>query len=128
MEFFIPIIIGGVIGLIIYNARNAGKNNGPREYVYQCSQARLTEAIIAAANNLKYTVENVDKISGRIRLGIGMSAATFGEWMDIQLMELTPEKTKLTVSCRAKRGRENIGKNIKNIEKFLDALSNVLSH
>jgi len=106
---------------------NAGKSNVPKELMYNCNQTVLIAAIKKTAERINYTIESVDTISGRIRLGIGMSMTSFGEWMDIQLMEITPEKTKLIISCRAKNGREIISKNNKNIDSFLDTLSSTLS-
>lgn len=127
MEFLVFILIGGVIGLIIRALMNAGKSNLPKELMYNCNQTALIAAIKKTAEKINYTIESVDTISGRIRLGIGMSMTSFGEWMDIQLMEIAPEKTKLIISCRAKKGREIISKNNKNIDSFLDTLSSTLS-
>lgn len=127
MEILIPIIIGGFIGLAIRAAKNAGKNNAPKEYMYSCSQTQLIEAVKKAANILGYEVNKVDPIGGRIRLGIGVSMSSFGEWIDIQLMEIAPNKTKAVISCIAKKGRENFSKNRKNIEKLLDAVSQTFS-
>lgn len=127
MEFFIPIIIGGLIGLVIRASLNAGKNNAPKEYMYSCSRSQLIEAIKKAANSLNYEVNRVDPVGGRIRLGVGTSMASFGEWIDIQLMETDSNKTKAVISCVAKKGRENFSKNRKNIEKLLDAVSQTFS-
>lgn len=127
MEFFIFVAIGGVIGLIIRASMNAGKNNAPKEYMYSCSQSDLVGAIKNAAQQIGYEVNCVDEIGGRIRLGVGASMASFGEWVDIQLMEIAPNKTKVVLSCVAKTGRENISKNQKNIEKLLDAVSQSFS-
>lgn len=127
MEILIPIVIGGLIGLAIRAAMNAGKNNAPKEYMYSCSQPQLIEAIKKAANTLGYEVNRVDPVCGRIRLGVCASMASFGEWMDIQLMETAPNKTKAIISCVAKKGRENFSKNRKNIEKLLDAVSQSFS-
>lgn len=123
MEFFFPIIIGGVIGMIIYAAKNAGKSNAPKEYMYQCSQARFIEALKKGVSSVGYDIEKIDPIGGRARIGVGTSMTSFGEWIDVQMMETAPEKTKVVVSCQAKHGRENIGKNNKNIEKLMDAVS-----
>lgn len=128
MEYFlICFAIGGVIGLVIRAASNAGKNNSPQEYMYSCNQSKLTEAIKKAANSLGYEVNRVDPIGGRIRIGVGASMASFGEWIDIQLMETAPNKTKAVISCIAKKGREKFSKNRKNIEKLLDAVSQQFS-
>lgn len=62
-----------------------------------------------------------------MRLDVGASMASFGEWVDIQLMEIAPNKTKAVLSCVAKKGRENMSKNRKNIEKLLDAISQQFS-
>lgn len=127
MEIVILIIFGCLIGLAIRAAMNSGKNNAPKEYMYSCSQSQLIEALKKAANNLGYEVNKVDSIGGRIRLGVGASMSSFGEWMDIQLMETAPNKTKAVISCVAKKGRENFSKNRKNIEKLLDAVSQSFS-
>lgn len=127
MEILIPIVIGGLIGLAIRAAMNAGKNNAPKEYMYSCSQSQLIEAVKKATNTLGYEVNKVDPIGGRIRIGVGASMSSFGEWIDIQLMETAPNKTKAVISCVAKKGRENFNKNRKNIEKLLDAVSQSFS-
>lgn len=127
MEFLIYIAVGGLIGLAIRASMNAGKNNAPKEYMYSCSQSQLIEAIKKAANSLGYEINRVDPVGGRMRLGISASMASFGEWIDIQLMETAPNKTKAVISCVAKKGRENFSKNRKNIEKLLDAVSQTFS-
>lgn len=127
MEFLIFLIIGVVIGAIIRIAMNAGKSNAPKEYMYSCSQTALIDAIKKASQQLGYEVNRVDEVGGRIRLGVGASIVSFGEWIDIQLMEIAPDKTKAALSCVAKKGRENMSKNRKNIEKLLDAVSQTFS-
>lgn len=127
MEFLIFVVIGGVIGLIIRASMNAGKSNAPKEYIYSCSQKALIDAIKKAAQQLDYEISRVDEVGGRIRLGVGASMASFGEWIDIQLMEIAPEKTKAVLSCTAKKGRENFNKNRKNIETLLDVVSQTFS-
>ena len=127
MEILIPIVIGGLIGLAIRAAINAGKSNAPKEYMYSCPQSQLIEAVKKAANNLGYEINKVDPVGGRIRLGVGASIFSFGEWIDMQLMETEPNKTKAVISCVAKKGRENFSKNRKNIEKLLDAVSQSFS-
>ena len=127
MEIIIPIVIGGLIGLAIRAAINAGKSNAPKEYMYSCPQSQLIEAVKKAANNLGYEINKVDPVGGRIRLGVGASISSFGEWIDMQLMETEPNKTKAVISCVAKKGRENFSKNRKNIEKLLDAVSQSFS-
>lgn len=127
MEILIFVVIGGVIGLIIRNAMNAGKSNAPKEYMYSCSQKDLIDAIKKASQQIDYEVNRVDEVGGRIRLGVGASMASFGEWIDIQLMEIAPDKTKAVISCVAKKGRENFNKNRKNIELLLDTVSQIFS-
>lgn len=126
MGFFYYIIIGAFIGLIIRKAMTAGKTNVPKEYVYACSKADIINAFVIAAGQLNYEINKVDEIGGRIRLGVGASMASFGEWVDIQLMELNPDQTKVVVSCVAKTGRENFNKNRKNIETLMDCVSHNL--
>lgn len=120
-------VIGVLLGLAIRNSMNAGKNNLPSEYVFNCSKYLLTEAIKNAADYLDYKIERNDPISGKIRLGVGASLASFGEWIDIHLIEISPNKTQIIITCSAKRGRESFGKNRKNITKLLDAISESLS-
>ena len=102
---------------------NAGKSNMLKDYMYPCSQPQLIEAIKKAANSLGYEVNRINPMGGRIRLGICASMFSFGEWMNILLMETVPNKTTAIISCVAKKGRENFSKNRKNIEKLLDAVS-----
>ena len=77
MELLVFIVIGGVIGLIIRALMNAGKSNVPKELMYNCNQTVLIAAIKKTAERINYTIESVDTISGRIRLGIGMSMTSF---------------------------------------------------
>lgn len=128
MEFLIYIAVGGLIGLVIRASMNAGKNNAPKEYMYSCSQSQLIEAIKKAANSLRYEINRVDPVGGRMRLGVSASMSSFGEWIDIQLMEIESNKTKAIISCVAKKGRENFSKNRKNIEKLLDVVSQQFSN
>lgn len=130
MEFLFILFpaIGILIGLGIRNSMNAGKSNAPKDYVYSCNQTTLINAFKKAANNIGYDIDKVDTIGGRIRLGVPMSLASFGEWIDIQFTELAENKTKVVISCVAKSGRETISKNRKNIEKLLDAVSHIFAN
>lgn len=104
MEILIFVAIGGVIGLIIRTAMNAGKSNAPKEYMYSCSQTALIDAIKKASQQLGYEVNRVDEVGGRMRLGVGASMASFGEWVDIQLMEIAQTKQKPCCRVSLKRG------------------------
>lgn len=126
MPIILCLLLGAVIGLVIRAAINAGKNNAPKEYSYSCSKAQLENAINNAVVELKYKIEKFDSVGGRIKIGVGTSLSSFGEWIEIQLSELSDDRTKMLIQSRAKYGRENFKKNDKNIEKLLDVISNKL--
>lgn len=69
MEILIFVAIGGVIGLIIRTAMNAGKSNAPKEYMYSCSQTALIDAIKKASQQLGYEVNRVDEVGGAHEAG-----------------------------------------------------------
>lgn len=127
MEVVVFLIIGGIIGLIIRMSMNAGKSNAPVEMSYPFSKATLEDAVQEAAKSLNYTVVDVDQISGRIEIEVGLSMSTFGEVMTVQLIPSPDCSTRVVMSCRAKYGRENLSKNAKNIHTFSSALSAVLA-
>lgn len=108
-------------------ATNQGKSNAPVERTYAYTKETIEQAIPEAATKCNYTVESIDKIGGSAKIGVGMSVASFGEWITIQISQTDSTYTKVSFSCRAKSGRENLSKNQKNIERLSQALSECLS-
>ena len=127
MEYVILLsILAGVLFAVLKNRRDAGKRNPLRMFVYNCSKQQLEEAISATAGKLRWKVEKMDVQRGRIKLGVGMSWRSFGEWVHIQLIEDSHETTKLIISCHTKSGSEVYDKNHRNVETFLDCLDETI--
>ena len=124
---FIAIIVGSVLATIVKKTMDSGKSNPFEMIIYDCPKLHLAEAIRISAERLRFKMEKMNARRGRIKLGVGMSRRSFGEWIFIQLTEVSSQKTKLTISCRSKDGQECFDKNYKNVETFLDALSETLS-
>ena len=119
-------ILGGVLLTVLKIKKNVGRENPRGMIVYNCSKQRLAEAIETAAGRLRWKVEKVDVQRGRVKLGVGVSWRSFGEWVFIRLTEVSPEETNMVVYCRAKRGAEVFDKNWRNIDQFLDCLEEEL--
>ena len=96
----------------------------PREVVFQ--------ALIAAIPQLPgMKIDNADKLSGRILVKAGMSLMSWGENIPIVVSESAPGRTRVSVTSTPKTGvlfggAFDLGKNRKNIERLLAALSESL--
>ena len=127
MEYVILIsILGGVLLTVIKIKKNVGRENPRGMIVYNCSKQKLAEAIETAAGRLRWKVEKLDVQRGRVKLGVGVTWRSFGEWVFIRLTEVSPEETNIVVYCRAKRGSEVFDKNRRNIEQFFDCLDETI--
>ncbi|WP_234111752.1 MULTISPECIES: hypothetical protein [Chryseobacterium] len=76
-------------------------------------------------------IENADKLSGRILVKAGVSLYSWGENIPIQLTTISENLTKVSITSSPKTGimfggAFDMGKNRKNIERILQATSNVL--
>lgn len=77
-------------------------------------------------------VESADRMIGRILVKGGISLASWGENIPIQLIEINENKTRIQITSTPKTGimmggAFDMGKNRKNIEDILNATSFVLS-
>lgn len=129
MEIIIPCILGGaILGIIIRAALNIGKSNAPIEISYPYGKDDILEIVPRATEDCKYTIENLDKISGTVKIGVGLNARTYGEYITMHLIPVDKKNTRIVYSCRAKYGRENISKNQSNIERISNAVSQRLQN
>lgn len=96
----------------------------PRDVVF--------EALVAAIPRVPgMKVDNADKLSGRILAKAGISLMSWGETIPIVVSESAPGRTRVSVTSTPKTGvlfggAFDLGKNRKNIERLLAALSESL--
>ncbi len=92
----------------------------------------VIEALIAAIPRLPgMKIDNADKLSGRILVKAGVSLMSWGENIPIVVSESAPGRTRVSVTSTPKTGvlfggAFDLGKNRKNIERLLAALSESL--
>lgn len=92
------------------------------------------KAVMAAAPNIDgLSLDGADEISGRLTFKAGVSLASWGENISVQLISLAPTQTKLQVLSTPKTGimfggANDFGKNRINIEKIISAVSKELSN
>jgi hypothetical protein len=88
------------------------------------------EVFQAAVNVLptvkKMTLKNVDPASGRIIISSGISLASWGEEILVQVWEPAPGQAAVRVSSQVKAQLVDWGKNRKNVAAVFDALSRAL--
>ena len=100
---------------------------------YPFSQKTVFKAIMEAAPNIEgLTVDSADEMSGRVTFKAGVSLASWGENVPVQLIQIAPNRTQMKVLSTPKtgvmfRGAMDLGKNRRNIEKIISAVSAVLS-
>lgn len=105
-------------------------HNGEAEF--PVSKDKVFEAMCIAIPTIKgLTIESADKFLGRIVVKGGVSLASWGENIPIQLTEIGENKTKVSITSSPKTGimlggANDMGKNRKNIESILSATSQVL--
>lgn len=91
------------------------------------------DAMIKAIPTVKgMKISNSDKLSGRITVKSGVSLASFGENVPVQLISLSENKTQVKISSAPKIATFasvalDMGKNNANIERILTATSAMLS-
>lgn len=78
-------------------------------------------------------LESVDKLAGRVVAKAGMSLLSWGETIPISVVELSPGRTRVSVTSAPKTGAMfggalDGGKNRRNVESILSALSKELSN
>lgn len=100
---------------------------------YPFSQKTVFKAIMEAAPNIEgLSVDSADEMSGRVTFKVGVSLASWGENIPVQLVRMAPTRTQMKVLSTPKTGvmfggAMDFGKNRRNIEKIISAVSTVLS-
>lgn len=106
-------------------------HEGEVEYPYSFST--IFKAIVKASNKIDgLSLDSADEISGRCVIKAGVSLRSWGENIPIQLIKISPYRTKLQIISSPKTGAMfggafDLGKNRENIDKIITAVSDVLS-
>lgn len=104
------------------------------EVEYPFSQKRVFKAIMEAAPNINgLSLDSADEISGRVTFKAGVSLASWGENIPVQLIKVTPTRTQMKIMSTPKTGAMfggtmDFGKNQQNIDKIINAVSTVLAN
>ena len=104
------------------------------EVEYPFSQKTVFKAIMEAAPKIDgLSLDSADEISGRITFKAGVSLASWGENIPVQLIKVAPSRTQMKIMSTPKTGvmfggAMDFGKNQQNIEKIIRAVSAVLSN
>lgn len=107
-------------------------HEGCVEYPY--SKKTVFDAIIEVAPKIDgLSLDSADEISGRVTFKAGVSLASWGENIPVQLVEVTPVRTQMKVLSSPKTGvmfggAMDFGKNRQNIEKIINAVSGALAN
>lgn len=105
-------------------------HNGEAEF--PVSKDKVFDAICIAIPTIKgLSIASSDKFSGRILVKGGISLASWGENVPIQLTEITENRTRVSIISTPKTGimfggANDMGKNRKNIEQILLTTSQIL--
>jgi hypothetical protein len=100
---------------------------------YPFSKKTVFDALMAAAPKIDgLELDSADEVSGRVTFKAGLSLASWGEIIPVQLIEVAPTRTQMKVMSSPKTGimfggAMDLGKNRRNIEKIISAVSDVLS-
>jgi len=78
------------------------------------------------------SLDSADEVSGRIIFKTGVTLASWGENIPVQLIEVAPTRTQIKIVSSPKTGimfggAMDLGKNRRNIEKIIGAVSDVLA-
>lgn len=101
---------------------------------YPFSQKTVFSAVLRAAKKLdSFTLDSADELSGRVVLKAGVSLASWGENIPIQLIKEAPTRTLVKIMSSPKTGilfggANDWGKNRRNIEKIISAISSELEN
>lgn len=99
---------------------------------YPFSQKTVFDAVLRAANNMdSFSLDSADELSGRVVLKTGVSLVSWGENIPIQLIKEAPTRTLVKILSTPKTGvlfggANDWGKNRRNIEKIISAISSEL--
>lgn len=104
------------------------------EVEYPFSQKTVFKAIMEAAQNISgLSLDSADEISGRVTFKAGVSLASWGENIPVQLITVAPTRTQMKIMSTPKTGvmfggAMDFGKNRQNINKIINAVSAVLAN
>lgn len=104
------------------------------EVEYPFSQKTVFRAIMEAAPNINgLSLDSADEISGRMTFKAGVSLASWGENIPVQLIKVAPTRTQVKIMSTPKTGvmfggAMDFGKNQQNIDKIINAVSAVLAN
>lgn len=107
-------------------------HEGCVEYPY--SKKTVFDALMEASNKIEgISLDSADEVSGRVVFKAGVSLASWGENIPVQLVEVSPTITQMKVMSSPKTGimfggAMDLGKNRRNIEKIISAVSDVLAN
>ena len=90
------------------------------EVEFDKPQAEVFAALVEALPECKMKVKSTDAATGHIEATTGMSLASWGEKIQIDLTEIAPGTTKATISSGNKAQLVSWGKNKKNLEKIVE--------
>lgn len=102
-------------------------HSGSVEYPY--SKKTVFDAIMKASKNIDgFELDSADEMSGHVTLKAGVSWSSWGENIPIQLISVNPVRTKVEIISTPKTGilfggANDFGKNRRNIEKIISAIS-----
>ena len=103
------------------------------EVEYPFSQKTVLKAIMEAAPNINgLSLDSADEISGRVTFKAGVSLASWGENIPVQLIKVASTRTQMKIMSTPKTGvmfggAMDFGKNQQNIDKIINAVSSVLA-
>lgn len=103
-----------------------GSDNSNLVYVQPIDA--VFEAVLKAANDIKYKVTASDKVYHTIALQVPISFFTWGEKMTVNLYTIADGRTSVIVTSKSNLGTEiaAASKNKKNIEKLIQAMQKYL--
>lgn len=102
-------------------------HSGSVEYPY--SKKTVFDAVMAASKHIDgFELDSADEMSGHVTLKAGVSWSSWGENIPIQLISVSPIRTKVEIISTPKTGvlfggANDFGKNRRNIEKIISAIS-----
>lgn len=104
------------------------------EVEYPFSQKTVFKAIMEAAPDINgLSLDSADEISGRVTFKAGVSLASWGENIPVQLIKVAPTRTQMKIMSTPKTGimfggAMDFGKNQQNIDRIINAVSAVLAN
>lgn len=96
--------------------------------VYDFPIVAVYNAVIYAAQSIKYKIKSADPNTHTIVIDVGMSLLTWGERMTVNLYQIEGGRTSVIFNSKSNLGTEIAAnsKNKKNIEKLVNAIPQFL--